>query len=1237
MRFLLLPAVVGLALCVPLALVRAQTDVIRGRVTSVDGQALGGVRVSATSIPGNVTRATRTDERGGFQLAFPGGTGDYIMNYSLVGYASRQLQVKRIGDQEVLVADTRLQPMQLDTVLAVAPVQQRVQRNARTPDVSGTERAIDASTQAVDVLGNLGALAASLPGVALIPGVEGAPDGFSVLGLGADANALTLNGLDFGANGLPRDANVSASLTTSPFDPSRGGFAGGNLNLRTGSTSNFKTRGLSLVTNAPPLQWTDPAARALGTEFTSVSVGGRASGALVENKAFYNASFQVDRNARPNRTLLSTGPLGLVTAGLAPDSVTRFFEALDARAIPRLVASDRTSLFNDNLSAFASLDIQPPNAVNGDAYGMTVNLNAGRQRPIGVGATQLAATSGDRINWGGGAQLRHNRYFGLWLSEASFAVNASRTYGDPYVDLPLGRVRVNSALPDGTTGVQTLAFGGNQSLFNDVRTIGTQLQHTLSWFDEKNAHRLKLTSEVRYSDTRQTLASNLRGTFAFNSLADFEAGRAASFTRQLTALERDLRQLAVAVSLGDTWRRSPDLQLQYGVRVETTRYPTTPTFNAALKGTFDRRNDRLPTPIVVSPRLGFSWTLGTAQEVAAFTGAARVPRAVVRGGIGLFANGGAGGQVGSALDNTGLPSGVQQLVCTGDAVPLPDWSAYERDLGAIPGTCADGLGGSVFANRAPNVVLFARDFQPQQAARANLSWQGPVLDARVSLNVEGTFALNLRLPQPVDLNFRADPQFALAGEGGRPVFVPPSSIDPLTGAIAAADARRADAFNRVTEYRSDLRSTTAQLSLRLSPIPRGFQRFGWSGGYTYTHVRERVAGFQSTAGDPFAREWAWASIGPHQVSYNLRYNFFDYVTVNWNGQFRSGAAFTPLVANDLNGDGYTNDRAFIHDPTAVDDPALRAELQQLYGSLPRATRRCLERQVGRVADRNSCRAPWASTATLNLTLDRARFRMPQRAAVNLSIDNPLGAADLLFNGADNLRGWGQNPFPDQALLYVRGFDPATRRFRYEVNQRFGQTRPQFLTLRSPVTMTVSVRIDLGPTLESQTLAATLSQGRTRGTIRPPERVLRTMIVQGINNPMTVILRQQDSLRLDARQADSIAVLNRRYAYRADSIWLPVSRRLSGLPVAFDRDDAYAQFLSARRAQVDLLIRSVAEVTALLTPAQRRKLPPQVNNFLDPRFLRLIRSGTGLYVPAAAGFGGASFGAEAFGFFEVVSF
>ena len=1199
----------------------AQVDVIRGKVTSVDGQPLPNVRVTATSIPGNVTRQTRTDSKGSFQLAFPGGQGDYMMGYALVGFGFRQFEIKRTVDQDVLVADTRLQPMQLDTITTIAPVQQRVNRyGSTTPDVSGTERQLPTNALPPELQGNLAAMAASLPGVTLIPGLDGAPDGFGVLGLGADANTTTLNGLNFGGSNLPRDAAVSSSLTTSPYDPSRGGFSGGNLNLRSGSGSNFVSRGMSLVTNTPQMQWTDRAAQALGTEYTSVSLGGLTSGPIKMNKAFYNISYQIDHNSRANQTLLNTGALGLQTAGVAQDSVSRFLNLLTARGVPQFTGHDKGSRLSDNGSLFGSIDIQPPNAINGDSYSIAFNGNWGRQSPVGGGATSLGSSSGDRLNWGGGAQLRTNRYFGLILSESSVGVNVARNYGDAYLSLPSGRVRVNSVLADGASGVQSLTFGGNQNLFSDSRTIGGTFQNTLSWFDDANKHRLKLTTELNYNGSQQNLANNLLGTFSYNSLADFEAGRPATFTRQLTARQRDIGLYSGALSLGDSWRRTPDVQIQYGLRLENTRAAQTPDYNADVEQTFGRRNNRVPTPLLFSPRIGFSWTLGTSNNIAAFTGAFRAPRAVVRGGIGVFTNSSAAGQIGSVLDNTGLASGIQQIVCTGDAVPTPNWSAYNGGASAIPDRCADGTTGTVFANSAPNVVLFAKDFQPQRSVRSNLSWQGPILDARFSLNAEATWALNLNQQESVDINFLPTRQFALGLEGNRPVFVLPSSIDTLTGAIASRDARVSTAYNRVSELRSDIQSQTSQLTLRLSPIPRTATRFGWSAAYTFMYVREQVPGFQSTAGNPLGREWAVATTGPHQISYNLRYNFFDYVTVNWQGQFRSGSAFTPTVAGDINGDGYSNDRAFIYDPATVADPTVRAGLQQLMSTLPASTRSCLERQIGRVADRNSCRGPWSSSASLTLTLDRAKFRMPQRASVNFSLSNPLGAADLAFNGSGHLKGWGQSPFPDQSLLYVRGFNAATNSYKYEVNQRFGQTRPQFLTLRSPVTATLSMRIDLGPTRERQSLRQMVDYGRASTGTRVSESTVRSFGTSSVANPMTQIIRQQDSLRLTAVQADSIAVMNRRYAYRTDSLWTPVARYIAALPKDYKQDDAFARYLRARRTQVDLLMGYVKAVDALLSPEQKRKLPAQIVQYLDPRFLDLVRDGTGLYVSAASNSG-----------------
>src|SRR5262249_57096011 len=116
-----------------------------------------------------------------------------------------------------------------------------------------------------------------------------------VLGLDAAQNATTLNGMNFGGANLPRDANVSTSLVTAPYDVSRGNFSGGLLNVRTGRASNFIVRSSSLNFDAPQMQWTDPAARALGQQYTNVSLGGALAGPIQPDKSFFTFSYQGGR------------------------------------------------------------------------------------------------------------------------------------------------------------------------------------------------------------------------------------------------------------------------------------------------------------------------------------------------------------------------------------------------------------------------------------------------------------------------------------------------------------------------------------------------------------------------------------------------------------------------------------------------------------------------------------------------------------------------------------------------------------------------------------------------------------------------------------------------------------------------------------------------------------------------------------------------------------------------------
>ena len=289
---------------------------------------------------------------------------------------------------------------------------------------------------------------------------------------------------------------------------------------------------------------------------------------------------------------------------------------------------------------------------------------------------------------------------------------------------------VNSTFADGTSGVRNIGFGGSANLSTKSDERQRRRSNQLSWFSKDNKHRLKLASELRQDGYEQDQTTNALGTFFFNSLADLQANRPAFYTRQLSPRLQSAGQTIGAISLGDSWKKSADLQFQYGVRLDGNHFSATPAFNADVQRLFGVRNDFVPNRLYVSPRLGFSWTYGEAPQIAAFDGAVRGPRAVVRGGVGVFQNTPNASSLGSAIDNTGLPGGVQQLelrrrrgadsavgsLCVGphehpDAVRRRQHRQRVRQQRAQRHPVRQGL------PRAPSV-------------RGNLQWNGPILNNR---------------------------------------------------------------------------------------------------------------------------------------------------------------------------------------------------------------------------------------------------------------------------------------------------------------------------------------------------------------------------------------------------------------------------------------------------------------------------------------------------------------------------
>jgi hypothetical protein len=272
-------------------------------------------------------------------------------------------------------------------------------------------------------------------------------------------------------------------------------------------------------------------------------------------------------------------------------------------------------------------------------------------------------------------------------------------------------------------------------------------------------------------------------------------------------------------------------------------------------------------------------------------------------------------------------------------------------------------------------------------------------------------------------------------------------------------------------------------------------------------------------------------------------------------------------------------------------------------------RSCLTNALNQLAGRATCQAPWVTTANLRVNLNPQKLRLPKRANVVINFTNPLAIADLIAHGDQNTHGWGQDIQPDQNLLFVRGFDPASKQFKYSVNDRFGSTRPQQSASRSAAFVSINVNFDIGFTRERQVLTQRLDMGRGRPGLKQTAQAIKSLGTNSIPNPMAMILQQSDSLKLTRKQADSLATLSTKYARHADSVWTPVARVLESEPEGYSHGEAYKQYVSAREHTVDYLIRIVPDVQELLTPAQKRRLPPIILNYLDTRVLKFLRSST----------------------------
>jgi hypothetical protein len=196
---------------------------------------------------------------------------------------------------------------------------------------------------------------------------------------------------------------------------------------------------------------------------------------------------------------------------------------------------------------------------------------------------------------------------------------------------------------------------------------------------------------------------------------------------------------------------------------------------------------------------------------------------------------------------------------------------------------------------------------------------------------------------------------------------------------------------------------------------------------------------------------------------------------------------------------------------------------------------------------------------------------------------------------------------------VTGYDPTSGRYRYDVNQRFGDTRLATSGVRVPFVMTLEARVRLGADNDHQAVDQAIGPGRIRKGEKMATQQLRQRLINSVFNPLRGILDVKDSLSvLSQGQVDRLTQLQRRTVAAQDSVWAPVVAYLANLPNSYNEEEVVAMVRDARMRAFDRIVDSMIEASKILTPEQIADFPPALRSSFDIEALKQQRPVKGFF-------------------------
>jgi hypothetical protein len=910
------------------------TGSLAGVVTDAQGGVLPGATVTAVHTPTGTNYEAVTDGDGRFNILNVR-VGPYTVSAAMSGFKRFDSPNVAVGLGEQKTVDFKLQLDTLTETVEVTGVSSVI-------DSSRAGTADNVSQQAVE---NLPTISRNIVDIARTSpyfnptGLNEDPMSLSVAGRNNRYNNVQIDGAVFNdlfglaASGTPGgqtetqpislDAIQELQLVVSPYDVRQGGFSGGGINAITRSGSNaLRGTGYYFGRNQ---DWVgeSPTGTKVG-QFKDKQFGGSVGGPFVQNRAFFFGN--VDWSRKDNPAGVSIGGSGQQFGRDA--EIQRFLNILQTRynynpgstdEFIRTINSDKFFVRGDfNVAQGNQLTVRH-NYLNG--------VNDIGRPSAGSSGEYFMPDAFYRIkNKTNSTVAQLNSAWGTAVNELRFTYQNVRDKraGQPDEDRPFPFIQVT--LSSGRVRAGRENFSTANELDQDV----IELTDDFTWL--KGNHTLTFGTHNEFFKFRNLFIRDNFGNYQFNSLDLFEQGLAQSFDYSFSltgdpqqAARFSVRQFGFYV--GDQWRPRSNLTLTFGVRADIPTFPDKPTANPASEAAFGLRTDEVPSGVMWSPRAGFNYAIG--QDNAE----------QIRGGIGLFSGRTPYVWLSNQYGNTGIEFRRLSIgFNTANRIP------FNPDAGSQPTT---------IGNAATNEVdLIDPDYKYPSLFRTNIAYDRQLGFFGLIGTAELLYSRNVHDIKYQNLNLRQ----VGSRPDGRPVYQR-NLVPTLTDVIFLTNTDEGDAWSVVFKVDRPMKD-----------------RFFMSAAYLYGESTSIMDGTSSQAasnwgnvyvpGDPNNPPNTRSNFDPgHRITISGGYDiplgrgFTATASVFYSGQ--SGRPWSANYGLDYNGDVRgTNDLLYI--------PASASEFTFVNGTFNDLmtfvnAEPCLADFIGRIHERNTCRAPWINT------------------------------------------------------------------------------------------------------------------------------------------------------------------------------------------------------------------------------------------------------------------------------------